>query len=235
MVIRKIFGGNFDEEVHSDFLKFGRGEFKDRYLIRGKRQIGKWVIKTSAEFANFFVKRCLEKVSGEVEIKGVIIATFDLRKEIDFDFKKVSSFQGIRKHQIDGIVEPKQIIDLMEKYPRAFFGLSFKGNCFELKIKAKAPKSGKPGKKNSDGLKVDFCSLKTSDGELLSELFFDVGLNWKEIKIDHAIRVEDIIYPENVSAMKPEEIRENSKRGGKVKREVWIDGQHIEKEANFEA
>ena len=32
MVIKKIFDGNFDEEVHNDFLKFSRGEFKDRFF-----------------------------------------------------------------------------------------------------------------------------------------------------------------------------------------------------------
>ena len=40
MVVKKIFEGNFDEEVHNDFLKFGRGEYNNRYLLEGKKQAG---------------------------------------------------------------------------------------------------------------------------------------------------------------------------------------------------
>ena len=58
MIIKKIFSKKFDDEIHSDFLKFGRGEFKDRYLIDVKKQSSGWSIKTSSEFTNFFVKKC---------------------------------------------------------------------------------------------------------------------------------------------------------------------------------
>ena len=37
MVVKKIFDGVSDDEVHSDFLKFGRGEYKNKYLLEGKR------------------------------------------------------------------------------------------------------------------------------------------------------------------------------------------------------
>ena len=38
MIIKKIFEGEFDEQVHNQFLKFSRGEFKNKYLINGKKQ-----------------------------------------------------------------------------------------------------------------------------------------------------------------------------------------------------
>ena len=62
MVVKKIFDGVFDEEVHLSFLKFGRGEYKNKFLLEGKKQKSKWAIKTGAEFANFLVRKCLEKV-----------------------------------------------------------------------------------------------------------------------------------------------------------------------------
>ena len=62
MIIKKIFDGVFDAEVHANFLKFGRGEYKDKYLLDGKRQAKKWAVKAGAEYANFLVRRCLEKV-----------------------------------------------------------------------------------------------------------------------------------------------------------------------------
>ena len=234
MVIKKIFDKIFDEEVHSDLLKFSRGEFKDRYLVEVKKQKDKYAIKTSAEYANFLVKRSLEGVSGSLKIKGVIICTFDLRAELGFEFAKVKNFQGIRQIVIDTEVNAEEILNLMKKYPRVFFALSFSTGKSDLKIKAKAPKSAKPGTKEG-GAKAVFCSLKTSDKEVLGDLLFDVKGEWKEIKVNHTIVVEEIIYPKDAAKMKPEEVREKSKRKGKVIRNLDVDGSKKISEACFEA
>ncbi len=234
MIIKNIFAGVFDEEVHSDFLKFSRGEFKDRYLTEGKKQKDKYSIKTSAEFANYLVRKCLEKANGDVEFKGIIVATFDLRKEAEFEIKKVGNFQGIRKHEIDSKISKDKILKLMEKYPRCFFALSFKTGFSELKIKAKAPKTGKAGKTDEDGPKADFCSLKTSDMALVKELFFD-SPDFSEIKAKHILKINEIIYPKDMNGMRPEQVRENSKRKGVLIREVSIDGVKKISEAEFVA
>jgi len=232
MIIKKIFSGEMDDEVHSDFLKFGRGEFKDKYLIDVKKQAFGWSIKTSAEFANFFVRKCLP--DGRVHIKGVIISAFDLSNEIDFEIKKISNFQGVRKTEIDSEIESNRIIELMKKYPKVFFALSFKTPGCELKIKPKAPKSGKPGK-NEEETKVDFCSLKTKNPEIVNELLFDVKQGFKEVKISHIIKIEKIVYPADFEKMKPEEVREKSKRIGVIARKVNVDGVENIEEAGFEA
>lgn len=234
MVIQKIFDKNFDEEVHSDFLKFGRGEYKDRYLLEGKKQANKWSIKTGPEFVNFLVKKCLQSLEDDVSVKGIIVSTLDLKDEIDFEIAKTSNFQGIRKLNISTTLDPKKILNLMEKYPRVFFALSFSGDDFVLKIKAKAPKSGKPGKESDEGPRPDFCSLKTKDEELVKELFFDVG-NFKEVEVNHMIHVTDIVYPGNMDELKPAEIREQSKRKGKIIRKVVVDGKEKISEVEFVA
>ncbi len=231
MIIKKIFEGVFDEEVHDGFLKFGKGEFKDKFLIVGKKQASKWAVKTGAEFANFFVRKCLEKLGDEkTGMKGVIISTMDLSEEINFEIVKKKNFKGIRQLVVDTEISPEEILNFMEKYSRIFFALSFRGYDFELKIKAKPPKSAKPGKEGGN-VKPDFCSLKTTDENLIRELFFDVGLNWKEIKIHHIVIVDEIIYPKDCP---PEEMREKSKRKGRVVRTIEIDGRRIEKEVGFE-
>lgn len=235
MIIKNIFDGNFDEEVHSDFMKFSRGEFKEKYVVEAKKQKDKWSIKTSPEFANYLVRKCLEDFSGEkVSVKGVIVSTLDLEDELGFDIKKKSNFQGVKKIEIDVEVSPEGILELMEKYPRVFFGLSFKTESSELKIKPKAPKSGKPSTKGEDKPKVDFCSFKTSDKKILDELFFDFDYNSvKNLRISHSIVVEDIVYPENVKEMSPAEVREKAKRKGKVVRFLDLDGEEKKSEANF--
>jgi hypothetical protein len=152
---------------------------------------------------------------------------------IPFDIKKKSNFQGVRKFQIDTEIKTSDLVDLMKKYPKAFYALSFKGEDLQLKVKAKAPKSGKPGKGDEDP-KADFCNLKTSDRELISEILFDVE-EFKEVKINHTIAVEEIVYPSDVENLSPKEIRERAKRKGKVYRKIIIDGNEKVSNAEFEA
>lgn len=231
MIIKKIFEGVSDDEVHAAFLKFGRGEYSNKYLVEVKKQKDKSVIKTSAEYANFFVKRCLQG-QEKISISGVIISTVDLSKEMPFPVEKVSNFQGIRKIQINTEVEAKDIISIIDKFPRMFFALSFKTNSFELKIKPKAPKSGKPGK-DSDEVKIDFCTLKTTDNSIVNEVLFGVR-DFKEVRVEHTLKINEIIYPRDTS-LSPAEIREQSKRKGVVVRKVIVDGNEKVSEADFEA
>jgi len=234
MTIKKVFDGVMDESIHADFLKFSKGEFKDRYLVQAKKRKDQWIIKTGAEFANYLVKSGLEKAGDKIPVKGVIVSTFDLRDEVSFEIEKTKNFMGIRQIVVNTEIEPNQIIDFMEKHPRVFFALTFSLPDYELKIKAKAPKSAKPSTKKNPEPKIDFCSLKTTDPKIVKELFFDVG-EFKEIRVRHIIKIDKTIYPSDFQNMKPEEVREKSKRAGTVIRNIEIDGQTKVSEAKFEA
>ena len=233
MIMKKIFDGEFDEGVHVAFLKFGRGVYKNKYIIEGKKQTKNWSVKTGAEYANFLVRWCLNVSEERVKLSGAIVSTLDLRDEISFDLKKVSNFQGVRKHLVDTEVEGKEILALMEKYPKAFFALSFKGDGFVLKIKPKAPADGKKGKDN-EGPKADFCSFKTNDKGIIDELFFGIS-SFEKVRISHEINVTDIVYPSNMDDLKPVEIREMAKRKGVLKRVADVDGDVKESSAEFVA
>ncbi|RMD45493.1 hypothetical protein D6829_02095 [Candidatus Pacearchaeota archaeon] len=233
MFIKKIFSKNFDDEVHSEFMKFGRGEFDNRFLVNAIKQAGKWVIKTGPEYVNYLVKKHLEKVGETIFVKGIIVTTKKIEEDdLGFRVVKISNFQGIRKIQIEAEVETKKILDLMSRYPRAFYALSFSGDNFSIKVKAKAPKSGKPGKEMQEGPKADFCTLKTSDDEVIRELFFDVE-NFDEAGASHKVIIESIVYPPNVASLSPEEIRKKSKRKGRIIRTITVDGKRKESIAEF--
>lgn len=108
----------------------------------------------------------------------------------------------------------------------------FKFDKGELKIKAKAPKSAKPSNKGEKEIKADFCSLKTNDGSIIEDLFFDFP-NFTEIKIKHSLNIQEVIIPKGIDD--PVKMRETSKRKGKIIREINVDGRIEKKEIEFEA
>ena len=170
--IKKIFDGEVDESVHLQFQKFSKGEFHNRALIEVKKTGKGYSIKTSAEFANELVRIVAEKLGEEsVKVTGVIVSTQDLTGELEFKDKK--QFQGVKKYLIDKEMTGTEIIDLLEKFPKNFFALTFEVGDMKLKIKPKAPKSGKPGKEKDGGPKADFCILKTSDKNIASSFVFE--------------------------------------------------------------
>jgi hypothetical protein len=127
----------------------------------------------------------------------------------------------------------KEILGLIEKFPKAFFALSFdspKGD--KLKIKPKAPKSGKPGKNNENGPKADFCTLKTNNSSIGKGFVFEKP-DFKEAKINHTYFITGMIMPEGEKDFA--KIREMAKRKGKIVRKAIIDGKEINSEKEFVA
>ncbi len=227
--IKKVFNGKSDEHVHLQFMRFSRGEFKDKALIIAKKTNKNFSIATSYEYANELVKNIAEKLKGneKTRITGAIISTRDLTNEINFKEKK--QFQGVKKYIIDEEMPKEQIINICDKFPKAFLALSFSVGDNELKIKPKAPKSSKP-KKGDDKPKVDFCKLKTSDESLVKLLIFDVN-DFKNVNIVHDFIIDEIIIPKNESD--PVKMRENAIRKGKIIRYLDIDGKKEVREAKF--
>jgi len=233
-VISKIFSGLSDQSVHDEFIKFSKGSFANRYVIEGKKQKTKWAVKTTSEFANFFVRKFLDSLSpeSEIQVKGIIVSTFSVKDATDIEIKNVKKYMGIQQAILDTTTTPEKIKVLMDNYPRCFYALSFKTPDAELKIKEKPPKSGKPGKKGKDAPKADFCMLKTTDKSIIDDLFFDYP-DFTEIAINHTVEIVDIILPQGVDD--PKEIREKAVRKGKIIRKIVVDGREEVKEAEFEA
>lgn len=170
--IKKVHDKNFDESVHLQFQKFSKGEFKNRAIIQAKFSGGKYTINTSAEFANELVRDCAEKLgSKRTKIEGAIVSTLDLKK--DLEFKEIKQFQGVKKYMIENEMSGHEIINLLNTFPKAFFALSFDtGEETILKIKPKAPKSGKPGTKGRGSTQARFLQINNSGQEISRKLYF---------------------------------------------------------------
>ncbi len=229
--IKKAADNRIDESVHLQFQKFSKGEFRNRALIEAKNSNGKYTIKTSAEFANELVRTMSEKLgNSRTKVAGSIIGTNDLKGVLEF--KKISQFQGVKNYSIEKEMSGTEIINLMDKFPKNFFALTFSAGDDSLKIKPKAPKSGKPSKKEGDAPKADFCVLKTSDSKLAEEFVFENPV-FREAKISHDFIINELILPKGEKNFAA--IRELAKRKGKIIRKAVIDGEKAEKELNFEA
>jgi len=232
--IKKIVDKKIDNSVHLQFQKFSKGEFKERALIFAKKVKDKFTINTSAEFGNEFVKTLAEKLGKrKAQVTGSIISTSDLKGEMDF--KKVSQFQGVKNYSIEQEMSGEEILRLLNKFPKNFFGLSFSFDKYTLKVKPKAPKSGKPSSKGDKNTKPDFCKLITEDSEIAKSLIFEKP-DFKEAEIKHDFLIESINAPANLKGSEDyAKIREESTRKGKIIRYSKIDGISMKKEYDFEA
>ena len=228
--IKKVFDKNIDERVHLQFQKFSRGEFGDKALIKAKKSKEKYTITTTAEFANEMVRAVAEKLGDRTTpIKGAIVSTSDLTGQLDFEDKKQA--MGVKKYIIDREMTGNEIIKLFDRFPKAFFALTFEAGENKLKIKPKAPKSAK-SKNKGKKTKPDFCKLVTTDSELGKSFVFEKP-DFKEAEITHTFFINELILPEGEKDFS--KIREMAKRKGKIIREAVIDGQEVVNEKEFVA
>ncbi len=237
--MKKVFEGKTGKEngeIHLQFQKFSRGEFRNRALISAKKSKSseKYTIKTSPEFGNGLVKEVAKKLgSKETLVKGAIVSTLDLKESLQP--KDVKQFRGVKRYLIQREMSGDEVLSLLEDYPKAFFGLSFKTSDgkTELKIKPKAPKSGKPGSKGEKKPKANFCTLKTTDKELGEGFVFESD-NWNAAEINHTFFIDKIIIP---GELKDETdyklVREKALRKGRIVRDAVIDGETIKTEKEF--
>jgi len=229
--IKRIFDKQIDNEVHLQFQKFSRGEFLQRALIKAKRVKNSFTISTTSEFANELVKGLAEKLGEEkVHVTGAVISTLDLDKELDFKSKK--QFMGIKQYIIDSHMSGHEIVNLINKLPKAFFALSFSGKGDVLKIKPKTPKSAKPKSNNDEKPKPDFCKLITQDTAIARDFVFEKS-DFKEAEISHDFIIKELIVPKEEKDFAV--AREKAKRKGIIVRRAEIDGVKSAREVEFEA
>jgi hypothetical protein len=229
--IKKVFDETIDDSVHLQFQKFGKGEFRDRALVKVKKTGSKYTITTSSEFTNDLVRVMAEKLrNNKTQVTGAIVSTSDLKGELEF--KEIKQFQGVKRYLIDNEMSGEEILNLLNKFPKVFFALSFSAEASVLKIKPKGPKTGKP-KNKEEAPKPDFCKLITNN-EIIAKAFVFEKINFNLAEINHVFLIEQIIIPEELKQEKDfAKVREMAKRKGKIIRKAIIDSQEIKTEKEF--
>lgn len=239
--IAKLVSGDLDPSVHLQFQKFSKGEFRDRAVVKAKKAAnGKYTIATSAEFANDLVRRGAEKLGAtKVPVTGAIVSTVNLKELPQFSdilaHAEVKQFQGVKRFLLKSDFSGEDILAMIAASPKAFFALSFKGEDFEIKIKPKAPKSGKPGKESEDGPKADFCRLMTPDSSW-AQSFVPGHPHFKEATLNHTYFIEHIVVPDDMKGEKDfAKVREAALRKGKIVQKCTVDGNEEMKDIPFQA
>jgi hypothetical protein len=231
--IKKIFNNQIDEKVHTQFVRYGKGTFGDRALLEIHVQAKKVKIKTSAEYINELVQFLANTIEEKTQVKGIIFSTRNLTEESNIDFQEIKNAMGVKKHIINQELTKDTILETIEKFPYASINLSFKTDKGELKIKEKAPKAPKAGKKDK-GPKADYCVFTTEDRSILEDFAFDIKEQFKKASINHTIVIEDITIPEEYKDDFAQ-ARLKGIRKGKITRKITIDEKEIISEINFEA
>lgn len=231
--IKKIFENKIDDYVHLQFSRFGKGIFENKALLEINVSSKNVKIKTSAEFTNELVELLANTIKEHTKVKGMIFSTKDLGEESDIKFKEIKNAMGVKKHFVDQELTKEQILNLIKKFPKASLSLSFETDYGKLKIKEKAPRAAKPGKKGN-APKADYCTFVTSNKEILNDYSFDVNIPYKKLFIMHTYEIEELVIPEeykNSFSL----ARIHAKRKGKLIRKILVDGKQIEKNILFEA
>ena len=229
--VQKAVEGKTDEDVHRQFTRFGKGEYRGRFLL-GLWKTKNIKIKSSFEFANDLVALC--SGFGNCKASGIVMSKRDISgimKEKNIDGNSETKKGGLY-YQINIPNQEMNGDQLKALEENSYFTLlDLEGKDFKLKIKKKLPKPGK----NENKIDGKFCQLEVNErfySKIKEDLFWDLP-DAKKINIKHKVIVESIVIPEGEKDFS--KIRELAKRKGKIIREVEIDEQKITKEYRFEA
>ena len=230
--IKKVLAGKSDDNCHSYFVRFGKGDYKRRFLISLNRG-AKIKVKASFEMANDLSRIAAEIGGGKVS--GTVLSKRDISDVMSKNGIKGNSEEkrgglfyknNISEQELNG----KQINALIDS---AYFALlSAEGNGISLKIKQTLPKPGKDEEKIND----KFCVLEI-DGKYwpkIKEAFFwDVPESAKKAAIEHRLIIEEIELPKNEKD--PAKMRELAIRKGRIVRKTIVDGNETLKEVPLSA
>ncbi len=208
--LKKIVQGHTDNESKSYFLRYGKGDYKRRFLISIKRG-DKIKVKASFEWANDFFH--FVKEMQNPKFSGLILSR-----------EKISGKEGRKKAGVFVYEVQEEIIgDYKNVY---YYLLNVEGSEIRLKIKKSLPKPGKNEEKIDEG----FCLMELDNkywNKVKEAFFWDVP-ECKGAAVEHQIIVKDVLMPKNEKD--PTKIRELAVRKGTILRKITADGKEIVKE-----
>ena len=214
--LKKVLTGKGDSDSHRYFMRFGKGDYKRRFLISINKG-EKIKIKTSFEFANDLVMFVNE--NKKVKFSGKVLAK-----------EKVAGKEGRKKA---GVFVYEISESSIEEFENAYYYLlDVNDSEIVLKIKKSLPKPGKNEEKIDEGFCVLLINAKYWNA-LKSTFFWDLPEGVKKVSIEHQLKINDIVMPKEESD--PVKVREKALRKGTIVRKMIVDGKETLKEIPVEA
>jgi hypothetical protein len=194
----------FSKLGHKHFVRFGKGDYKRRFLIKYSK--GKNIkIQSSFELVNDFVNFVRE--IGDFKFSGTVLMR-----------NKIEGMEGKKKK---GSFAYEISDSGLEGFENAYYYLlNVSSEEVVLKIKKSIPKPGKSEEKIDD----KFCTLvlDLKHWDKIKELFFWDVPDCKKVEVEHEVVITEIVLPEGES--NPAKMRELAKRKGKIIRKITADG-----------
>tara|TARA_Y100000310_G_scaffold79677_1_gene76351 strand:- start:5796 stop:6494 length:699 start_codon:yes stop_codon:yes gene_type:complete len=229
--VKKLFDGEIDEDVHFQFIRFGKGNYKGRFRL-GLWKTKKVKVKTSFEFANDLVLLCSRLGGGKVS--GIVLTKKNISSIMsENNIEGNSEVKKSGLYYLNNIPEQELKKEQLVELEKVCYStlLDIVGEGFKLSVKKKLPKPGK----NENKIDTRFCVLEADEkfySEIKEDFFWDMP-EAKKIDISHEVIVDEIISPEGEKDFA--KIRELAKRKGKIMRKAEIDGKEIINEKEFKA
>lgn len=221
--IKKIFKNSIDDVVHSQFTRFGKGNFGNRAVLKISRN-GKIKINGNNECINDVVLFAFSLLK-----KSRAAGPIFLREKQKQEIESLLNMKAVKKRGSWIIeVDREFTLEEMEKIRKnGFFILTdIDTNGLVLKTKKKPPKTTKGVDKVDDKFFSMHLDIKYWP-QVREEFLFDVP-EGKKFEISHAYLITEIIPPDDEKDF--EKIRILAKRKGKIIRNVNVDGKEIKNE-----
>lgn len=232
--IRKIFEEKTDEWVHKQFTRYGKGNYEHKAIVEINKSKDAIKIKTSFEFSGELAYELANTIQGKTRVTGGIITTKLIKDELGIPIADQKQFAGVKTYLLDTDLNKQQVQELFNKFPNLLILLSFKTEDGELKSKVKSPTSAKPGKKNNEAPKAEFCTFTTKNLAYVQDFAFDVKEDFKKLAITHSYTIHSLDVPKEYSN-NFELSRFHAKRKGTLLRKITLNGKETLTEKNFEA
>jgi len=230
--LKKVLSNKGDDISHRNFIRFGKGNFNRRFLIKLDKGKEKIRIKTSFELANDLIVLAAELGGGNVS--GIVLS----KKAISSIMSK-NNILGNSEEKRGGLFYNNNISSqelngeqIMALVSNSYFSLiNVEGKDFNFKTKEKLPKPGK----NEEKIDDKFCSfeLDLKYWEQVKDAFFWDLPDCKKAMVEHDLIIKEIEFPKGEED--PVKIRELAKRMGKIIRRATCDGIETSKEYELNA
>ena len=223
--INKIFHGNFDEMVHNQFIRFGKGMYNDRAVL--KITNGKSIKMTSGfEYANDFIEFIIAHCHDHTyKVKGTVYS----KEKIESDFfSEIVKKKGFFIGEVNQEMSKEELSEFYELFKLQYILVGIESESVVLKTN-KAPHNPR-GK-----YKENFCSFAVDSymrDKALEDFAFDLDDDFKKALLKHHFRIDGVDIPKEYED-DPLKIRIYARRKGFIKRIIDQDGKLLDKETEL--